>query len=184
MLDTSARLLRLLSILQRRPEWSGAELAERLHVTVRTLRRDVVRLRELGYPVEASPGVADGQPHGDLPWARRRAEHPHRRTVPAGAHRPPVVSGLRQYPRGLAHVPRRQHRRSTRAGTRIHTPRSSGRRRLRRRVHHGGSVPLPGPRRRARPGLALHLALLGHEFTVLEPPELVDELSVLARGSS
>ncbi|WP_238011990.1 YafY family protein [Dactylosporangium sp. AC04546] len=60
MLDTSARLLRLLSILQRRPEWSGAELAERLQVTVRTLRRDVARLRELGYPVEATPGVAGG----------------------------------------------------------------------------------------------------------------------------
>ncbi|GGM79549.1 helix-turn-helix transcriptional regulator [Dactylosporangium sucinum] len=60
MLDTSARLLRLLSILQGRAEWSGAELAQRLQVTPRTLRRDVTRLRELGYPVEASPGVAGG----------------------------------------------------------------------------------------------------------------------------
>jgi predicted DNA-binding transcriptional regulator YafY len=60
MLDTSARLLRLLSILQTRPEWTGPELAGRLDVTVRTLRRDMARLRELGYPVRATPGVAGG----------------------------------------------------------------------------------------------------------------------------
>jgi predicted DNA-binding transcriptional regulator YafY len=60
MLDTSARLLRLLAILQTRPEWTGAELAQRLEVTPRTLRRDVARLRELDYPVHATPGVAGG----------------------------------------------------------------------------------------------------------------------------
>jgi predicted DNA-binding transcriptional regulator YafY len=60
MLDTSARLLRLLSILQTRPEWTGRELAERLDVTVRTLRRDVSRLRDLGYPVRATRGVTGG----------------------------------------------------------------------------------------------------------------------------
>ena len=60
MLDTSARLLRLLSILQTRAEWTGPELASRLEVTARTLRRDVARLRELGYPVQATPGVAGG----------------------------------------------------------------------------------------------------------------------------
>ena len=58
MLDTSARLLRLLSILQTRPVWTGPELAEWLDVTVRTLRRDIARLRDLGYPVRATPGVA------------------------------------------------------------------------------------------------------------------------------
>ncbi|WP_141311296.1 helix-turn-helix transcriptional regulator [Streptomyces spinoverrucosus] len=60
MLETSARLLRLLSLLQARREWSGAELAERLGVTPRTVRRDVDRLRELGYPVNASPGTGGG----------------------------------------------------------------------------------------------------------------------------
>src|SRR2546423_3765865 len=60
MLDTSTRLLRLLTLLQSRREWPGPELADRLAVTTRTLRHDVARLRELGYPVEASPGVAGG----------------------------------------------------------------------------------------------------------------------------
>ncbi len=60
MLETSARLLRLLSLLQAHREWSGADLAERLGVTPRTVRRDVERLRELGYPVNASPGTGGG----------------------------------------------------------------------------------------------------------------------------
>lgn len=60
MLETSARLLRLLSLLQAHREWSGADLAERLGVTPRTVRRDVDRLRELGYPVSASPGTGGG----------------------------------------------------------------------------------------------------------------------------
>jgi len=60
MLDTSARLLRLLALLQARRFWPGPELAERLDVTERTIRRDVDRLRSLGYPVESSSGVAGG----------------------------------------------------------------------------------------------------------------------------
>ncbi|MET9256603.1 WYL domain-containing protein [Streptomyces sp. NPDC003717] len=57
--DTPARLLTLLSLLQTPREWPGGELAERLGVSRRTVRRDVDRLRELGYPVQASMG-ADG----------------------------------------------------------------------------------------------------------------------------
>ncbi|MFD8413420.1 helix-turn-helix transcriptional regulator [Streptomyces sp. NPDC059650] len=60
MLETSARLLRLLSLLQAHREWTGADLAERLGVTPRTVRRDVERLRELGYPVNATPGTGGG----------------------------------------------------------------------------------------------------------------------------
>jgi predicted DNA-binding transcriptional regulator YafY len=60
MLETSARLLRLLSLLQARRDWTSAELAARLGVTTRTIRNDISRLRELGYPVEARPGVAGG----------------------------------------------------------------------------------------------------------------------------
>jgi len=60
MLQTSARLLRLLSLLQARRDWSGPELADRLGVTARTVRNDVGRLRSLGYPVHATPGVAGG----------------------------------------------------------------------------------------------------------------------------
>jgi predicted DNA-binding transcriptional regulator YafY len=58
MLETSARLLRLLSLLQARRDWTGADLAERLEVDVRTVRRDIDKLRTLGYPVHATPGVA------------------------------------------------------------------------------------------------------------------------------
>jgi predicted DNA-binding transcriptional regulator YafY len=60
MLETSARLLRLLSLLQGRRDWTGTEIAGRLGVTTRTVRNDVNRLRELGYPVDARPGVAGG----------------------------------------------------------------------------------------------------------------------------
>ena len=60
MLKTSARLLRLLWLLQSRRYWSGAELSERAEVDVRTVRRDIDRLRELGYAVDASPGLGGG----------------------------------------------------------------------------------------------------------------------------
>src|SRR5918996_6462537 len=60
MANTSSRTLRLLSLLQTHRYWSGAELAERLGVSVRTVRRDVDRLRELGYPVAADRGVESG----------------------------------------------------------------------------------------------------------------------------
>jgi len=60
LLNTSARLLRLLTLLESRRDWPGAVLAERLGVSSRTVRNDVSRLRELGFPVEASRGVAGG----------------------------------------------------------------------------------------------------------------------------
>ncbi|MEJ3652022.1 WYL domain-containing protein [Actinomycetes bacterium KLBMP 9759] len=60
MLPTSARLLSLLSLLQARREWPGAVLAERLDVSRRTVRRDVDRLRELGYPIQAVKGPDGG----------------------------------------------------------------------------------------------------------------------------
>lgn len=60
MLETSARLLRLLSLLQAHRDWSGTDLADRLGVTPRTVRRDVDKLRDLGYPVNASRGTGGG----------------------------------------------------------------------------------------------------------------------------
>src|SRR5579862_3353495 len=60
MLTTSGRLLALLSLLQTAREWTGAELAERLAVSARTVRNDVDKLRELGYPVLATRGSAGG----------------------------------------------------------------------------------------------------------------------------
>ena len=70
MWDTPGRLLRLLSLLQLRREWPGPELATRLEVDVRTVRRDIDRLRALGYPVSSTPGVAGGyrlEPGTELP---------------------------------------------------------------------------------------------------------------------
>lgn len=70
MLETSARLLRLLTLLQAHRDWSGPDLAARLEVTTRTVRRDVDKLRSLGYPVHASTGTAGGYQLGagaDLP---------------------------------------------------------------------------------------------------------------------
>jgi predicted DNA-binding transcriptional regulator YafY len=58
--STSVRLLQLLSLLQARRQWSGPDLARRTGVTERTVRRDMERLRDLGYPVTATPGVAGG----------------------------------------------------------------------------------------------------------------------------
>jgi predicted DNA-binding transcriptional regulator YafY len=71
--DPTFRVLELLSLLQTHRFWTGAELSERLEVSQRTLRRDVDRLRSLGYPVDATPGAAGGYRLG------------------AGAHMPPLL---------------------------------------------------------------------------------------------
>jgi predicted DNA-binding transcriptional regulator YafY len=60
MLETSARLLELLSLLQLKRDWTSSELAGRLEVSTRTVRADIGKLRTLGYPVDARPGVAGG----------------------------------------------------------------------------------------------------------------------------
>src|SRR2546423_9133000 len=62
MSETSSRLLELLSLLQGRRDWPGDELAQRLEVSGRTIRRDIERLRRLGYPVESLTGPAGGYP--------------------------------------------------------------------------------------------------------------------------
>ena len=60
MSETTERVLRLLTLLQSRAVWTGTELADRLGVTPRSIRRDVERLRSLGYPVNATQGVGGG----------------------------------------------------------------------------------------------------------------------------
>lgn len=59
-MSTSSRLIELLELLQSRRDWTGTELAERLGVSTRTLRTNITQLRQLGYPVDATPGVAGG----------------------------------------------------------------------------------------------------------------------------
>lgn len=73
MSDPTGRTLALLSLLQTHRHWTGEELARRLEVSERTVRRDVERLRSLGYPVEAAPGVDGGY------------------QLAAGAHLPPLL---------------------------------------------------------------------------------------------
>ena len=60
MAETTGRVLHLLGLLQQRPVWTGPELAQRLGVTTRSVRRDIERLRALGYPVQATQGVGGG----------------------------------------------------------------------------------------------------------------------------
>ncbi|MFE4175840.1 helix-turn-helix transcriptional regulator [Streptomyces sp. NPDC056909] len=73
MQKTSSRLLALLSLLQTHRDWSGEDLAERLDITPRTVRRDIGRLRELGYPVTTVKGPAGGY------------------RLEAGTHMPPML---------------------------------------------------------------------------------------------
>ena len=60
MSETTSRVLQLLGLLQARRVWTGEELADRLGVTGRSVRRDIDRLRDLGYPVHASTGHGGG----------------------------------------------------------------------------------------------------------------------------
>ena len=73
MTDPTSRVLELLGLLQTHRFWPGPELADRLAVSDRTLRRDIDRLRALGYPVDATPGAAGGY------------------RLAAGAHMPPLL---------------------------------------------------------------------------------------------
>lgn len=136
MRQTSARMLRLLSLLQLRRDWTGAELAARFEVTTRTIRHDMDRLRELGYPIEARPGVTGGYRLG------------------SGAAMPPllldddeavaVAIGLRTAAGGSVTGIEEA---SVRALTKLHQVLPS---RLRHRVTalqaHTLSMPAPGPR--------------------------------------
>jgi predicted DNA-binding transcriptional regulator YafY len=145
MWDTSARLLRLLALLQTRV-WSGRQLAERLGVDVRTVRRDVERLRSLGYPVHSATGVTGGY------------------RLAAGTDLPPllldddeavaVAVGLRTSAGGsVAGI----EEASLRALVKLEQVLPS---RLRHRVRTFGevTVALPGPRPEVDPGLLTALA--------------------------
>ena len=75
-MDPTARILRLLSLLQTYRHWAGDELSDRLGVSPRTVRRDVDRLRELGYPVDTSRGTGGGDPRAGGPPRPPRRSRP------------------------------------------------------------------------------------------------------------
>src|ERR1700722_14769061 len=160
MVQTSARLLALLSLLHVRREWTGDELAERLEVGPRTIRRDVDKLRSLGYPVESARGVAGGYrlgAGGGLPPlllddAEAVAVAVGLRTAASGS-----IEGIEETSiRALANLeqvrPSRRGRGWGRPGRRSARVRaeSNARRRRRRRRPPAGAGALP----RAGPGIA------------------------------
>jgi len=104
---TSSRLLELLSLLQGRRDWPGEELAERLEVSGRTIRRDIERLRALGYPVESLTGPTGGYRlragRPPPPPARRAGER-----LPGGAGPPQPPAGPPD--RAARHRPARRRR--------------------------------------------------------------------------
>ena len=100
MSETTSRVLQLLGLLQSRRVWSGDELAERLGVTTRSVRRDVDRLRDLGYPVHASKGHGGGYQLG------------------AGAALPPLLLDPEEAV-AMAVCLRRRGRRQRRRGRRV-----------------------------------------------------------------
>ena len=109
MANTSARMLRLLSLLQTHRYWPGGELAERLEVSPRTLRRDVDRLRDLGYTVDAVRGAAGGyqlRAGGSLPPLL--LEDDGSRMVLEGEHFSAYVPFAARWPLEVHLVPHRQ----------------------------------------------------------------------------
>jgi predicted DNA-binding transcriptional regulator YafY len=109
---TTERVLTLLGLLQQRQVWTGPELADRLGVTPRTVRRDVERLRTLGYPVHASQGVGGGHqlgPGQDLPPLLLDDEE-------AIATAVSLLAGARATPLDAAVVPVLRAREAERAG--------------------------------------------------------------------
>jgi predicted DNA-binding transcriptional regulator YafY len=172
--ETAGRLLRLLPLLTARPSWRGDELADRLGVTTRTVRRDIDRLRELGYPVRAIPGRLGGYALG--PGARLPPlllDEDSAVAVALGLRAAAADPGLRGSQEAAA--------RAAAAIDEVMPPR------LRRRVEAvtAATVPLVPSEPSIEPNeladsIALHLALLGIPFTPLEPPELRDRCAVLA----
>src|SRR5438067_2143558 len=180
MSQTSSRLLELLSLLQGRRDWPGHELADRLEVSGRTIRRDMERLRQLGYPVESATGPAGGY------------------RLKAGSAMPPllladeeaiaIAEGTRTLPAkdAAAYVERSSAGAPSRFEACV-TLRAAGEEIASRVPAYWGEVePIDAHTCRYRTGdddlrwLALRVAMLGVDFEVQEPPELVEHLRALS----
>ncbi len=171
MLETSARLLRLLSLLQSRRDWTGTELAGRLGVGLRTVRRDVDRLRDLGYPVDAAPGVAGGYRLGTgaaLPPLLLDDEEAVAVAISLHTATTGSVAGLEETAlRALTKLQQTlPSRRSSPTAGRLEAAGPDA------CILHTGSNSLDE--------LALYVAVKGFDFQVLDPPELAGVLSALS----
>ena len=152
--DTPTRLLRLLSLLSARACWSAADLAAETEVTERTVRRDITRLRELGYPVEATTGRHGGYTLGRAAACRHSCSTTTRRSPwrsaagrrgGAGGHRVGALSALAKLDQVLPAEPAR----AGRGGRRGHR-RPPWRRRARGRRRPDSSPPALACRRPER----------------------------------
>jgi predicted DNA-binding transcriptional regulator YafY len=170
MSDTSSRLLGLLSLLQGRRDLRGTELAERLEVSGRTLRRDIERLRQLGYPVESLTG-----PAGRLD----RLSQPASTGVRFVPRKLPAKDAAAYVKQSITTAPNRFE-----AVVTLHAPADD----LTTRVpaHWGAIEPIDAHTCRYTTGdddlrwLAWRIAMLGVDFEVHEPPELIEHLRALA----
>ncbi|MEU5401696.1 YafY family protein [Streptomyces sp. NPDC005963] len=135
MIGTSARLLRLVSLLSTRPTWTCRELAERMGVTGRTVRRDIARLRELGYGIESDPGPWGGYRLGVATRVLPLVLDDEEALAVAVALREAALSGVLGSEQAALSAllklqqvlpPRIAHRLSEMDATFVHTPRSEG----------------------------------------------------------
>ena len=211
MSETSSRLLELLSLLQARRDWPGSELADRLEVSGRTIRRDIDRLRGLGYPVDSLTGPAGGyslRAGSAMPplllddeeaMAIAIGLRTATRASVTGIEETAVRALVKPAPTGLRFAPRKlpakdaaafvqQHiaGRPNRFEARVTLLASAEEMKTRVPAYWGTFVSIDEHTCEYTSGddnlgwLALRIAMLGVDFEVHEPPELIEHLRALA----
>src|SRR5438067_1446586 len=186
MANTSVRTLRLLSLLQARRYWPGEELAGQLQVSPRTLRRDIDRLRELGYPIQAQRGVAGGyQLAAGTALPPLVVDDEEAVALALGRQASPNGTGVRfrarELPAADAAAFVRAGVQSTRTGYDIEVIVEAPAEVVRERIGRWASVSeISASRCRVRMTAdalewpVLGLGMVGAEFQVISPPELID----------